>query len=193
MSTIRKTLRQTLALSPAIAMAALAVSLAEPAAAACRGHSCSSGHHSVSSSSSRRVAHLPTMPATHSPKHGRPHWQSTPSPMPVSPRNPNIMNTPSASMIRPHGPVTQGASYTRTSLQPSGPPAGEGGGRSDASSNRSPGGNNLQPPAKPSPNGELTAVTVCVTSRGSCSMQRDVGTACQCKDDQGHVYDGVVR
>jgi hypothetical protein len=39
----------------------------------------------------------------------------------------------------------------------------------------------------------LRAVTECMTSAGSCPMERDVGTACQCKDMQGHVYDGIVK
>jgi len=40
---------------------------------------------------------------------------------------------------------------------------------------------------------DLTAVTVCMTRAGSCPMERDVGTACQCKDGQGNVYDGIVK
>jgi len=39
----------------------------------------------------------------------------------------------------------------------------------------------------------LTAVTVCMTRAGSCPMDRETGTACQCKDAQGNVYDGVVQ
>jgi hypothetical protein len=39
----------------------------------------------------------------------------------------------------------------------------------------------------------LRAVTVCMTSAGACPMERDVGTACQCKDMQGNVYDGIVK
>jgi hypothetical protein len=39
----------------------------------------------------------------------------------------------------------------------------------------------------------LKAVTVCMTSAGSCPMERDVGSACQCKDTQGNVYDGIVK
>jgi hypothetical protein len=39
----------------------------------------------------------------------------------------------------------------------------------------------------------LTAVTVCMTRAGSCPMDREIGTACQCKDVQGNVYDGVVQ
>jgi hypothetical protein len=32
-----------------------------------------------------------------------------------------------------------------------------------------------------------------MTSAGSCAMERDVGTPCQCKDMQGNVYDGIVK
>ena len=39
----------------------------------------------------------------------------------------------------------------------------------------------------------LTAVTVCMTRAGSCPMERDIGTACQCKDARGNVYDGNVK
>ena len=39
----------------------------------------------------------------------------------------------------------------------------------------------------------LTAVTVCMTRAGSCPMERDIGTACQCKDAQGNRYDGIVK
>jgi hypothetical protein len=39
----------------------------------------------------------------------------------------------------------------------------------------------------------LTAVTACVTPVGACAIERDVGTACQCKDTLGRVYDGIVR
>jgi hypothetical protein len=39
----------------------------------------------------------------------------------------------------------------------------------------------------------LKAVTVCMTPAGSCPMERDVGTACQCQDMQGNVYDGIVK
>ena len=39
----------------------------------------------------------------------------------------------------------------------------------------------------------LSAVTVCMTRAGSCPMERDIGSACQCKDTQGNIYDGVVK
>jgi hypothetical protein len=39
----------------------------------------------------------------------------------------------------------------------------------------------------------LTAVAACVTPKGSCPMQRDLGTACQCKDPQGNFYDGIMK
>jgi hypothetical protein len=32
-----------------------------------------------------------------------------------------------------------------------------------------------------------------MTPAGSCPLERDVGTACQCKDMQGNVYDGIVK
>jgi hypothetical protein len=34
---------------------------------------------------------------------------------------------------------------------------------------------------------------ICATRSGSCPMQRQVGTPCQCKDTQGHVFDGIAR
>lgn len=49
------------------------------------------------------------------------------------------------------------------------------------------------PAANAAPTATLTAVTVCMTRAGSCPMDREVGTACQCKDTQGNVYDGVVK
>jgi len=34
---------------------------------------------------------------------------------------------------------------------------------------------------------------VCVTRSGSCPMQRTLGSPCQCKDAQGHLYEGTAR
>jgi hypothetical protein len=32
-----------------------------------------------------------------------------------------------------------------------------------------------------------------MTRAGSCPMERDIGTACQCKDPRGNLYDGIVK
>jgi hypothetical protein len=140
---------------------------------------------------------------------------ASPNAIPVSPSGPAISNSPGASQFSPYGPSrgSGGGQYSPASLQGPNTAPADGRGLQDLSVRRVPSGGsnpasaNLPPPnpsstspnaansnsASPNQNPELTAVTVCMTQKGSCPMQRDVGTPCQCKDAQGHVYDGVVR
>jgi hypothetical protein len=76
-------------------------------------------------------------------------------------------------------PSTGGAGATRTETTPNATTQGTVKGNTTAP--------NTQPTAT------LTAVTVCMTRAGSCPMERDAGTACQCKDGQGNVYDGIIK
>jgi hypothetical protein len=74
---------------------------------------------------------------------------------------------------------TGGTSATRTETTP------------NATTQGSVKGNTTAPNTKPTTT--LTAVTVCMTPAGSCPMERDVGTPCQCKDVQGNIYDGIIK
>ncbi len=113
--------------------------------------------------------------------------QRTPNSAAVSPHGPAGITNPSGASFSPYGPGGGGGSgqYTTTgfpgsSEQLSGP----------GSPRSVPGGS---APAKPTSGPVLTAVAACVTPKGSCPMQRDLGTACQCKDQQGNLYDGIMK
>jgi hypothetical protein len=132
---------------------------------------------------------------------------ASPKAIPISPSGPAISTSPGSGQFSPYGP-SRGAGGGQSNTSPA-----DGRGLQDLSVRRVPsGGNNpasasLPPPNpnetspnsaspntnNPDPNSALTAVTVCMTQKGSCPMQRDVGTPCQCKDAQGQIYDGVVR
>jgi hypothetical protein len=219
MSRIRTVLRSAIVLGVVAAgVSALDLVLATPAAARCFGHGCAYRYHarpaypayvrraamprwSMAPGQRRHGAPVQRNPtaASFSP-HGCKHcYQRNPNAATVSPHGPAGISNPSGASFSPHGSGGGGGSgqYTTTGLpgssngQLSGPgssrsaPAGTG-----ASAQGVPGG---AAPTKPASNPTLTAVAACVTPKGSCPMQRDLGTACQCKDQQGNFYDGIMK
>jgi hypothetical protein len=136
--------------------------------------------------------------------------QRNPNAATVSPHGPSGGATSSGAGFSPYGSGSGGGGYGSgdgggggsgqytTSGYPgssNGQVSGPGSPRSastgtGASATGVPGGS---APAKPTSGPVLTAVAACVTQKGSCPMQRDLGTACQCKDQQGNLYDGIMK
>jgi hypothetical protein len=207
MSRIRSVLRSAIVLGAVVAgVSALDLVLATPAAARCFGYGCGYRYHarptypayvrraamprwSIAPWQRRHAAPVQRNPtaASISP-HGCKHcYQRNPNAAAVSPHGPTGITNPSGASFSPYGPGGGGGSgqYTTTgfpgsSEQLSGP----------GSTRSAPGGS---APAKPTSGPVLTAVAACVTPKGSCPMQRDLGTACQCKDQQGNLYDGIMK
>jgi hypothetical protein len=215
MPRIRTILRSAIVLGAVVAgVSALDLVLATPAAARCFGYGCAYRYHARPAYPVyfRRAAPRWSMtrrhgvPVQRNPSaasfstHGCKHcYQRNPNAATVSPHGPAGISNPSGASFSPQGPGGGGGSgqYTTSGLpgasngQLSGPgssrnpPAGPG-----ASAKDVPGG---AAPTKPAANPTLTAVAACVTPKGSCAMQRDLGTACQCKDQQGNLYDGIMK
>ena len=192
MFTIRKTLRPTLVLGASAGIAALAMSLAEPAAASCR-HGCSSGHHFGPAPSFRHVTQAPTQPK----------------------KRIERMSQVPAHTFDPGGTSrrqgVQPVNFTRTSgggmiVSPY-RRVGPAGGSSDGASGGSSGydtANGPNPPPKSGdttrpttpPDANLAAARICVLPAGSwCSItQGDVGMKCHCTDNSsGRVSEGIVK
>ena len=207
MSRIRTVLRSAIVLGAVVAgVSALDLVLATPAAARCFGYGCGYRYHARPAYPAhvRRGAMPRWSMAPGQRRHGvpvqrnpasasvSPHGctqcrQRTPNSAAVSPHGPAGITNPSGASFSPYGPGGGGGSgqFTTTGLpgsseQLSGP----------GSLRSAPGGS---APAKPTSSPVLTAVAACVTPKGSCPMQRDLGTACQCKDQQGNLYDGIMK
>jgi hypothetical protein len=215
MSRIRTVLRSAIVLGVVAAgVSALDLVLATPAAARCFGYGCGYRHYarpaypayvrraamprwSIAPWQRRHAAPVQRNPtAASSSSHGckQCRYQRNPNAATVSPHGPAGISNPSGASFSPYGSGGGGSGqYTTTGFpgssngQLSGPgsprsaPAGTG-----ASATGVPGGSAATNPV-------LTAVAACVTPRGSCAMQRDLGTACQCKDQQGNSYDGIMK
>jgi len=206
MSRIRTVLRSAIVLGAVVAgVSALDLVLATPAAARCFGYGCGYRYHARPAYPVyfRRAAPRWSM-APGQRRHGVP-VQRNPASASVSPHGCTQcrQRTPNSAAVSPHGPAgitnPSGASFS-----PYGPGGGGGSGQytttgfpgsseqlSGPGSPRSvPGGS---APAKPTSGPVLTAVAACEPPKGSCPMQRDLGTACQCKDQQGNLYDGIMK
>lgn len=208
----RTVLRSAIVLGAVVAgVSALDLVLATPAAARCFGYGCAYRYHARPAypayvrraaprwSMSRRngvpVQRNPTG-ASFSPHGCKNCYQRNPNAATVSPHGPAGISNPSGAGFSPHGSGGGGGSgqYTTTGLPgaSSGQLSGPGSSRNaPASTGASAQGGSA--PTKPASNPVLTAVAACVTPKGSCPMQRDLGTACQCKDQQGNLYDGIMK
>jgi hypothetical protein len=198
MSTIRTTLRQTLALGATAGVAALAMSFADPADAACRGHGCSSGHHSGPAPSSRRVTQVPTTS-------GQPKKKSYPVMAQVPPLTVNPGGQRRQQGVQPvsYTPTSGGGGMVVSPYRRSGPVGGSSdqapGGSSGYTSANGPGpapkaGDTTKPTVPPDAN--IAAARICVLPAGSwCSIaQGDVGTKCRCPDNNsGRASEGIVK
>jgi hypothetical protein len=204
MSTIRTILRPVFVLGIAVAgVQALGAISAGPAEASCGHRGCAFRSHAGPSSSFRPG---PSIHAPASTGHR------------IGSQKIGRSNSPAAMQISPHG-VTVQANVPGISLSPRGPaPTLASGPRSPGTDfdsrglSRSPQPvdyrptSTLTPPNTPTPtqgnpnpsvvktNGPLTAIPACVTPQGQCVMpQRALGTACQCADQRGNTYNGVVQ
>jgi hypothetical protein len=153
--------------------------------------------------------------ASTSSQHGCKHcYQRNPNAAAVSPHGPAGGAGPTGASFSPYGSGGGGGGYGSGGGGRYGSDGGGGGSgqytTSGSSSGQSGGNRSSQSgPAgtgasatgvpggsaatKPTSGSVLTAVAACVTPKGSCPMQRDLGTACQCKDQQGNLYDGIMK
>jgi hypothetical protein len=195
MSTTRKALRHTLVLSATAGIAALAMSFAEPAAAACR-HGCSSGHHSGPAPSSWRHA-------TQAPNIFRPRMSQVPH---------HTFDPGGSRQAPPVMAQIPGQRFDPNGLSRRPPP-------NVVSTNSGPGGSNTYDTANgprtvgtangpgavqksgettqqtTAPNAKLAA-RICVLPAGTwCSTtQGDVGMKCHCTESNGgRGSDGIVK
>jgi uncharacterized membrane protein YgcG len=207
----------------AAGVSALDLLLATPAAAWCFGYGCGYRYHarpaypayfrraamphwSMAPWQRPHGASVQTNPtASTSSSHGcKQCRQRNPNAATVSPHGPAGGANPSGASFSPYGSGGGGGGYGAGGgggsgqYTTSGYPGSSSGNRpsqtaptgTGASTTGAPGGSAA---TKPASNPVLTAVAACVTPKGSCPMQRDLGTACQCKDQQGNLYDGIMK
>jgi hypothetical protein len=198
MSTIRTSPRHSLILSATAAIAALAMSFADPAAASCRG--CGSGHHSGSAPSSHRVTPMPMPPRQHT-SGSHPVFRQAQVPARTfdpngssrpGPRSPNIQNQIPANTFDPNGssrrPGQQSVNYRP------GVPSTTGTGSNTNVTPNGPGAPGTTNDPASSPNASLAA-RICVLPAGTwCSFtQGAVGMKCHCPGNNGNAIEGIVK
>jgi hypothetical protein len=215
MSITRTIRRPLLVLGAAVAgVPALALLLAGPAEASCSRHGCSS--HAWPSSSFRHGGHGPegpshvaAVPGSVNSKRFHPYSHLNPAPLPVSP-NRNVPNFAPSPSIASGGPGSRNVQpvnfpqgggggmafspYGRGRYNTAGGGSGEANGTNGANSTNTDPNGTARTNTDRTNNGGLTAVLMCVTPQGNCKVdQYRVGSACECKSEQGQVYDGVVK
>jgi hypothetical protein len=212
MSTFTSALRAIFALSIAVAgVQAIGALLGGPAEASCKGQGCASGHRSAPSWTSRGPSTSSGQPSARYKAHP---YQYNPNAMSVSPRGPlktshPVQLNPHAIPVSPNGPNIQ-ANVPGINIAPRGPTPTAATGVPGPSVTDARGPSNVARPAEYNPasaamppvrspdtvpsSGTLTAVRACVTQQGSCAMpERPLATPCQCRDQQGRTYDGIVK